>query len=326
MADKKEILGYIRQLAENKIVSREEVLDAYDSGVKGVNVAENKRVTVVEMLYYIGGAIVFLGIVILIGQNWKTLSTTTKILTTLGSGISAYLVGLLFGQNKKMEAVGSAFYLISALVLPVGLYVLLDTSGYNAGSFTSQTIINLTLFVMYLLSHLLTKKNLFGFFSIVYGTLLFFSFTSLMVEGNLTGADWKFYQYRLLATGLSYTMLSFGFSKGERKSLTGFLNGFGIIFFLGSAMSLGGWKPEQNLFWEMFFPVLVFGTLISSVYMRSKSFLVWGTIFLMAFILKITGEYFATSMGWPLALVMAGFGVMGAGYLSLWLRKKYLTT
>lgn len=325
MADKKEILGYIRQLAENKIVSREEVLDAYDSGVKGVHIAENKRVTVVEMLYYIGGAIVFLGIVILIGQNWKTLSTTTKILTTLGSGISAYLVGLLFGQNKKMEAVGSAFYLISALVLPVGLYVLLDTSGFNASSFMSQTIINLTLFVMYLSSHLLTKKNLFGFFSVVYGTLLFFSFTSLMVEGNLAGTDWKFYQYRLLATGLSYMMLSYGFLKGERKSLTGFLNGFGILFFLGSAMALGGWKPEQNLFWEMIFPVLVFGTLISSVYLRSKSFLVWGTIFLMAFILKITGEYFATSMGWPLALVMAGFGVMGAGYLSLWLRKRYLS-
>jgi uncharacterized integral membrane protein len=43
----------------------------------------------------------------------------------------------------------------------------------------------------------------------------------------------------------------------------------------------------------------------------------------MIYILKLTAEYFADTVGWPLALVISGFILMGVGFMSVQLRQKY---
>jgi hypothetical protein len=45
----------------------------------------------------------------------------------------------------------------------------------------------------------------------------------------------------------------------------------------------------------------------------------------MGYILKITGEYFADSLSWPVALMVAGFALIGVGYFTFYLRKKYFS-
>lgn len=325
MATKEEILQYVRTLAEQKFLTKEELNAAFDagSGIK-TDVVLTKKIGIAEILYYIGGAIVFLGISILLWQNWSTLGFGTKLLATLGAGIAAYIVGVLFSRDERTEAVGSAFYLISALVMPVGLYVVFDKAGFDASSYGVQSLISGILLGTYLLSYAVFRKNVFTLFSILFGTWLFFSLTSFMVGDRPSFDDWNFFQYRALVAGLAYVLLGYAFSKDERAPLAGFLNGFGILGFLGAALSLGGWEPDQNVFWELIFPGLVFATLFLSVHIKSKAFLTWGTIFLMAYILKITSEYFSTGLGWPLALVIAGLAMIGAGYLSISLKKKYL--
>jgi hypothetical protein len=64
--------------------------------------------------------------------------------------------------------------------------------------------------------------------------------------------------------------------------------------------------------------------ILLSIWLKSKSFLVFGALFLMIYILKITSEYFTNSLGWPLALVLAGLLLIGIGALSVWLNKRYL--
>jgi hypothetical protein len=78
-------------------------------------------------------------------------------------------------------------------------------------------------------------------------------------------------------------------------------------------------------FWELVFPGLVFGVMFLSVYLRSKAFLTFGSLYLVAYIFKITGEYFAESMGWPLVLVLTGLGLIAIGYLHFSLKRKYLS-
>jgi len=176
-----------------------------------------------------------------------------------------------------------------------------------------------------MLSYVVFRKNVFTLFSILFGTWLFFSLTSFMIGGGAYFDSWKFYEYRVLVAGITYILIGYAFSKNERASLSNFLYGFGILGFLGSALSLGGWEPNQNVFWELIYPGLIFGALFLSVHIKSKSFLTWGTLFLMAYILKITSEYFSTGLGWPLALVIAGLSMIGVGYMSLSLKKKYLS-
>lgn len=321
MTTKEEALQYIKNLVEQKIITKEDLNMVYEEGSNAVT--SSKKLSIANILYYIGGAIVFLGISILIFQNWSLLGFGTKVLATFGAGIAAYLIGLLFGRDERTEAASVAFYLIFALVTPIGLYVIFNNAGYDIGSTGLQSIISGILFLACLLSYSVLRKNIFALFSIIFGTWLFFSFSSFIVGSSPYLEDLKFNEYRILIAGLSYILLGRAFSKNQLVSLTGFLYGFGILAFLGAALALGGWKPEQNVFWELFFPVLVFGALFISVYIKSNSFLTWGTIFLMAYILKITAEYFSSGLGWPLALVIAGLAMIGVGYMSVSLRKKY---
>jgi hypothetical protein len=328
MTTKKEVLQYIQKLAEGKIVTKEELIEAYDlgSGIKQ-NIVLPKKFGIEEILYYIGGLIVFLGIVILVVQNWGMLSFGTKVLATFGSGIAAYFAGLLLGRDKRTKTADSAFYLIFALVMPIGLGIIFDNAGFDVGNYGFQSLISGIMLGTFLLSFAIFRKNVFALFSILFGTWLFFSFTSWITGGTphyFNGED--FYLYRVFAIGITYILMGHAFSKSQRTSLSGFLYGFGIFGFLGAAFMLGGWEPDQNVFWELVYPGLVFGALFFSVHIKSKAFLTWGTLFLMAYILKITSEYFSTGLGWPLTLVIAGLAMIGVGCMSFSIKKKYLSS
>lgn len=294
-----------------------------ESGKPSADQVLTHKLSIAEILYYIGGAIVFLGISILIQQNWSTLGMATKILATLGIGITSYFAGVLFSREEKIETLGSAFYLISALVIPIGLYVVFDNANLRVENRGIQTFISGILFITYFLSYFIFRKNIFTLFSILFGTWLFYSSMAWIFGQNY---EWlKHFEYLTLAVGLSYIFLGYYFSRNEKKFLTGFLYSFGILGFLGSAFALGGWSPDQNIFWELIFPIFVFGAIFLSIYVKSKSFLVFGSLFLMAYILKITGEYFTSGLGWPLALVIAGFMLIAVGYLSYYLNRKYIS-
>lgn len=323
MASKEEVIQYIKTLGEQKLLTKEELNAAFDSGIDSTATGSAKKAGIAEVLYYIGGAIVFLGISILLWENWNRLDFLTRILATLGSGLAAYLVGLLFSRVEKTETVGSAFYLISALVTPIGLSVVIDNAGFNSSSHGSLSLISGVMMGTYLLSLLVYRKTIFVLFSILFGTWFFFSFTSFLI-GDTPYFDRTFYEYRVLLAGIAYMCLGYTFSKNQQfEVLQGFLYGFGILGFLGAALALGDWSPNQNVLWELIYPGLVFGTLFISVQIKNKSFLIWGTVFLMLYILKITAEYFTNSLGWPLALVIAGLAMIGVGYMSITLKKKY---
>jgi hypothetical protein len=102
------------------------------------------------------------------------------------------------------------------------------------------------------------------------------------------------------------------------------LYAFGSLGFLGAALALGGWAPEQNVFWELIFPLLVFGIIFLSIYVKSRAFLVFGSLFLIGYIFKLTGEYFSNTLGWPLALVLAGLLIMGVGYYAVRINRQYM--
>ena len=161
-------------------------------------------------------------------------------------------------------------------------------------------------------------------FSLIFGTWLFFSITSLLVGNGSYFDTWQFYQYRFIVAGASYLLLGYSFSKNIFSSLSNFLYGFGVFILLCSALILGGWSPEQNIFWELVYPFIIFGVLYASVVIRNNSFLLWGSIFLMIYILKITSEYFSGGLGWPTSLVISGLAMIGVGYMSLNIKNKYL--
>lgn len=318
---KEDLLRSVKELAEQKLIIKEELDEVFHSVQKN----SKKRISTVEILYYIGGGVVALGIAIFVSQNWTHLSSLTRILATLGSGISAYIVGVLLGQRKKLEKVSYAFYLISALVLPLGLAVTFDIAGYDTGAYGVQSIISLILFITFFLSYLLNRKNnVLLLFSIMFASLLYYSFMAFLFGKT---PNWeKRFAYLTIGAGLSYCFLGHAFLKSSAKVLTKSLYNFGILFVLAAAMFLGGWEAEttMEIIWQATFPFIAFGAIYLSVFLKSRAFLIWGTLFLMGYILKVSSVYFSDSLGWPLALVIAGLLMILLGYSSVTFRKKYL--
>lgn len=324
--EKQKVLSEITNLASQKLISKDEMMKAYEKALPKGSYGLRRDIGISEVLYFIGGIIVFVGIAVLIMQNWNVLNSFTRLLTTLGFGVAAYLIGVLLNKEEKYGAVGYAFHLIAALVIPMGLAVFIDQMGYQYDTAGAQSLIAGILVGVYLASYFVFKKTIFMFATIVYATWFFFSFTNFLIAPNPYITAYHFYEYRFLFVGLSYLFLGYYFRTTEQKELTGTLYGFGNFFFLGAALALGGWEPEQNIFWEIFFPGLVFAVLLLSVPLKSKSFLTFGTIFLMSYIIKITGEYFSGTLGWPLSLMLCGIALIAIGYYSFTLNKRYISS
>ena len=323
--DKELILKNVEALIQEGQLTMHELLDVYERSSrtdKQETISKQSRIS--NILYYIGGAIVFLGICIFVGTNWSNLNDVTKILATLGSSVMIYFAAVLLSRYDNLQKISNAFYFISGLVAPLGIFVTMHIAGLNTDSAGSHTVVAGILLIVNLLSYYIDRRNVFFIFNVIFGTWLFFSLTTFLIGGR-PFTNWDFIKYRWLAAGLTHMILGYSLVNTNKKALTPYFYGFGVIEFLTAALCLGDWSPNQNVFWELIFPGLSFGVLFLSVYLKARLFLIFGTIYLMIYILKITGEYFTSGFGWALSLIIVGFALMGIGYFAFYLNKKYIS-
>ena len=152
--NKEELLQGITLLSQEKRVSRAEVLSAFDRGAAQgeISAAPAASFDMADIMYYLGGGIVAIGIGIFLSQNWDVLNTFTRILSTLGSGVLAYNIGVVLSKQATRQTVGQAFHLIAAIVLPIGLFVTLDEMNVDISGFGVMSMIYTALFGLYFIS------------------------------------------------------------------------------------------------------------------------------------------------------------------------------
>lgn len=325
--DKTEVLQAIQELAAKGELLEAEVQVAVEAGKRGGAIRlPVRRFALSEVLYYLGGAIIVLGIVVLLGQNWHAFTKVTRVLVSLGSGLIAYIVGVLTQHRHDMRRLSSAFYLVAAAVLPMGLAITFHESGYDVGNQTILAMISFLLLTMFAVTLFTVRRAVVALAVFVYGSWFFFALTNHLF-GQQPDLDLAaFHEYQVLVTGLALVVLSYAMdTRTFVRELTGVLYGVGTAAFLGAALALGGWSPRESVVWEATFPLWAFGAVVLAVYLKSKSMLTFGALFIMAYIMKITAEYFSNSLGWPLALVVAGFGLMATGYVTFYLNREYLS-
>jgi hypothetical protein len=323
--DKQTVLDAIRELVTTGQLTEAEIAAAVHeaAGTPAAEAAE-RSTRYSRVLYFIGGGVVFIGIVAFIAQVWNDLGPVMHVVVTLGAGLAAFTAGVLLSWHGRLGAAGPAFFFVAALVLPLGIAVALDEAGLDPEKLGLQSLMAIALLAAFLAVYRLFRASSLLIYSIVYATWAFFAITAFLAGPDPRFARAEFYEYRILAIGLAFMVLAWAFSGTEREGLSGPLYAFGSLAFLGAAIALGGWKPSQNVIWELVFPGLVFAVLYLSVHLKSKALLTFGSLFLGAYLAKITGEYFSDSMGWPLALMVLGFLLMAVGYLTLRLKRIYL--
>lgn len=314
--EKQEVLNAVKQLVAEKQLTRRELLSAYDSGTT------HRSAGLARIMYYIGGAVVFLGVAILIGQNWDVLSGFSKIVATLGVAVAAFVAGCVLRGKPSTAAVADAAFLVAGLVAPIGAFVLINQLGADPSQPFNQLTTAAALFFLFFAAWFIIQRTVLEVFTFVFAAALLFTVTNF-VTSTTPGADaTSLYQYTCLVVGAAYMAFGWWYSRSGR-ALAGALNTFGVLFFLGAAFALGGFFPNQNVFWEIAMPLLALGVMFASVRIQSRAYLVLGAIALVADILKITNEYFTGSLGWPLALVVAGLLLIAVGFYSVQVRRRF---
>lgn len=333
------VLGNIQYLASKGLVTREQVMGAFNAGAAGsvtplsvdmptisIPIEQGdvlkEKVTISDVLYGLGALTVIIGLVVLVTQNWDSLGSFGKIVVTLGSAVSAYVVGVIFSGYQNLFKVSQAFHIIGAVFMPVGLYVMFDVGGFDTGTAGFRILISSILLTVYGLSLWVFKQKIFLLFTLFWGTGLYYSLINAMVA-NMPPVDWlfKIYSYATLLSGAAYVFLASAFDKMKKDHFNGLLNFMGTLFVLGSAFSL----VVSSTLWTILYPGLVFGMAFLSIQMKSKGMLSWSSIFLMGYMLYITGRYFADVLSWPVALMVAGLALIGIGYYAFSVGKKYIS-
>ncbi len=335
--DKHQIIALIEgQLAAGKI-SKEDLLI-----IAGIKVStsqnpsfvapENNRAPdsqesskkLINTFYGIGATIAITGVGILIGQNWIEIGFAGRILSTMGISLSAYITAFLLSKPQQ-KMLSQVLFAISAILAPLGSYVLLN-EGNIAFDWSSQITTSLLLSIVFGTALLISKRSVLilvvvGFASWAYFALVAKVFGSAIYYNNSL-------QWAIMLLGTSYIFISYGLQSflpasdvadvGEKKTIQNVLYGFGTLAILGSGIFVGG-------IFDLFFIALIFGAFYGSVYLKSRSMLIFGALFLVAHMIKLTSEYFLDSVGWPLALIVIGFLVIGVGYLTFYLNKKFIS-
>ncbi len=272
---------------------------------------------ITRLLFVIGAVFISLGVIYLVAQLWDDLNTFSRIAITLGLGLLFAGVGSWFLMQEPEKEIGSVFHTVGGLMVPGGALITLDEMGTN---FDTSWPITLTIGMVFSFYALLTwyhQRLVLSFFAFANGT----AFTYLLLDSLLPTASGDLYDYLTMCIAASYLIYAHLFREDWNARLVPLLLLFGSFGFLGAAFA----QIFDSVLMEMLYPLLAFGGMVLSVMvLRSRITLTISTFSVIAYIIYFTAEYFADSVGWPVALILLGFTVIGIGYFSISLNRKYL--
>lgn len=325
MSDAKaHLLASIRAAAKQNTVSEREVIRAFRDGAGDDGLPFYHKLNFASVLTGLGGLVVMTGIIVLITQNWDLLNTMARILVTLGSGIVAYTMGGAFHRRTDFPMVEHVAFVLSCFLIPVGLHVAFHEYGFDLGSAATQTMISILMTGLFAVSLFVFRSALFVLFLTLSATWFYFSLTNHLFPQSSVYYWQDFAEYRAMVASISWALLGYSLSPTHMDKIRRGLTIIGLAGFFTSALALSGYEPNQNVMWELLYPLLTFGCIFLGVQIRQTTYVTIGSIAFMAYILKITAEYFSSQFGWPLALVVAGLLLIATGYATYTINKRFV--
>lgn len=277
------------------------------------------KFSVTKMFYFLGAAIVIIGIVIFVAQIWEDLGSFGHILVTLGVGFLLTFLGSIIIKDKQDDMLGSVFHALGGVLIPGGAMVtLMEIASFDPKPIHIAIIFSI-ISMLYVLLNLIHKTPVLTLFTIANMTA---TIGAIIMSVNEVApfTDTQF-SYIAIIIGISYLILGQSFRNTWNSILTRPLYFASTFIIFTTTFEL----IYDSTLWEILYPFLALSGVYLSVYLRSKTILVVSTLALLAFISYVTGEYFADSIGWPLSLVILGFIFIGLGYTSININKKFIS-
>jgi hypothetical protein len=319
-ATKEQALAEIQRIIEANNLDAADVRELASATRKGGALENRGRRAalgpiVLRVFYYLGGTLVFAGLGIYTQLVWRDLTSVQRVLITLGSGVVAYLLGIVFARHKDVEAAATPSHIVAFIMQPVGVSVLLNE--FFEGD-------NTALGAMIVFGPLAVQQFL-TFWALRRPSLLLFT---LLYTYGFAGAATAYFDFDFgiaaLACGLFLYFLSVDLHRRQAYSeLTP------LFFTLGSALMLAGVSYHvSGTVYEPLALSLSFAFLLHAVLQRSRTLYVVSVVFIGSYFLDELGGgwwrwsgsqrhyYELTAMGAGASLALAGHWMSRSSYIS----------
>lgn len=323
--NKEELLQELSGKINTGEISREELVELCNPEditllEKENNLKDDKHFSVTKMLYFLGAAVVIIGIIIFVQQIWDDIGSLGRIVVTFGMGLLLTVIGSILLIRNPEENIGSVFHAIGGVLIPGGALVALYELHLSSISAWPVAITFGIISLFYAFLNLLHKNAVLTFFTISNSTIFVYRLVESIIGDSSYHRYDDLYAYLTMAVGISYLLLAYAFRKGWNRQLVEALYFFGSAGFLGAAFS----RVFDSVQWQVLYFFIILVGIFLSTYVKNRSMLVISNLFLIAHISYITSKYFADSLGWPISLVILGFVFIGLGYMSIKINKKYI--
>lgn len=334
--EKKEFISLIEEQVKLGNISKSDLLNIVNDG-KSVNQnviqdenlslseREDHSKNLINTFYAIGGIIAVVGVIVLVVQNWQEIGFVGRILSTLGISLLTYISGLVL-RNSEHRVVSGIMFIISAVLVPISAIVLAKEAEITFG-FGAQLVTSLVALVIFAYAMFVSRRNILFLISLGFASWAYYSFIFKILNFSYND-DTDILKWATMLLGISFVFLAYGYKKimsvrdiddeSEQRRVQGVIYGLGTLAILSSGISFGG-------FFDLIFIALIFGAFYGSVFLKSRAMLILGALFLVGHIIKLTSKYFFDSIGWAVSLIFVGFLVIGIGYLTFYLNRRFIS-
>lgn len=294
--DRDAALEHIAELAREHALSADEIRAAIE--VESPGAPGWAR----SLLAVLGGLFVLAGAVAALDRVWADLVPGARVLAVFGTGIAALALAMAASRDPRFERAGAPLFLAAALFEASGLFVLF---GEFPTGFEPETDAALVFGAL-----ALQFAAVFGWFRRTELLFLVLAFAFLFFAAVLTrlGVDEHLISVVLGVSGL---LATFGI---ERTRWRGFAPLAWAVFAL--CLTIGCFELLESTFPADLLLIAIAALLIqASVRVGSRSLLVVSVLAMLAYLGYYTREYFADTLGWPIALVLFGLVLLAlSGY------------
>jgi len=293
-ASKQDALTQIITLAKEHDISIDEI------GAQIVNKSlENKDGKwLTKLLGYLGGAFIFGGLGLLTAMIWDDLTSATRVLISYGPGIIAFILGIMTVKDTRYEKASTGLFMTSSVLLPTGMFVFLNEYSDGGDAQLAAMVVFGILALQFLLTFSALKRTSLLFFGFLFwNSALGILMERAYVPGELVG----------IGLGLSILIFAFNVDKTKHRAISPFYYFIGGMGFLWAMFDIIEDISGLDI---LYLPVTIF-MMMASVRVQSRTLLLVSTFSLLGYLGYFTNEYFADVTGWPVALIVLGFLLIG---------------
>ena len=268
------------------------------------------RNVLVRVLGYLGGTFVFAGIGVFVALQWDHMNAAARIVVTLGPGLVAFVLAMIAARDDRFDKAVAPLFLIAAAMIPTGMLVAFNELG-SGGDWRWATLITFGVVALQFAAAFgVVHRSTPLFFTLFFGTLFWWNALDLV-----DAAD----EAVELTMGGAMLLAAIGVDRTKHSEITPLWYLFGTSVFL-----YGFYDVVEKSVIELSFLFVAASFVYAAAALKSRTLLFVSTIAVLAYTGYYTGEHFANSIGWPLALIAFGLLMIGVSALAVRIDRQYV--